>query len=400
MLKVFQMLNSSFVQPALRRPVAVLALTLSLSAPVAAQDLGAALSRAPEFSSFTAAIDRHDIAPTGPATIFAPTDEAFANLPEALRDRVSDSPEVMQSLLRAHIVPGASHEADALPVEMQTASGGRLLVTYSRGALTLRLAEPENTTDPEMVARARAMNSARVIAGGLNVDGMMVHAIDTVLIPLDLDTQLAAAEAGQESDAPASNDERTDFAEEIVQSDDGPTPDIAPVSEGDAGTDLTEQVDPGISPVPQEGTVVEIPPIVLLPDDATSDGAEGQEGQDRAGAQDGQSQSNTDSDSDSTQTASPTGDPAVDLASETISVSALLDRTVRNPAGDEVGTVTDVELSLASAQVTSLVVITDRGFLGLGENETQRVDVADVSIDPLDGAVIVPEGAFSSGSGD
>lgn len=54
------------------------------------------------------------------------------------------------------------------------------------------------------------------------------------------------------------------------------------------------------------------------------------------------------------------------------------------------GELTDVLVSLDTARLETLVVLVDAGFLGLGEDETRRVDVENVKIDPVSGTLIVP----------
>ncbi|MEM9794959.1 MAG: PRC-barrel domain-containing protein [Pseudomonadota bacterium] len=83
---------------------------------------------------------------------------------------------------------------------------------------------------------------------------------------------------------------------------------------------------------------------------------------------------------------------AVDLTAEDVPLSAILGLPARGADGSERGEVEDVIVSLATGRLVA-VVIGSGGLLGLG-GETERVDIADISIDALGGAVVVS----SSGS--
>ncbi len=374
-----------------------LAMILAVAPKAPAQDLAETLQRAPDLSGFAEGIRLTDVAPDGAATIFAPTNEAFLNLPHSLRDRLERHPDVMRDVLAAHVVPGARHEADDLPVEMETLAGQRMLATYTGGALTVRLAQPESAASPEAVMRARAANEARVVAGDLSADEALVHAVDAVLLPLGLEEALDLAEAGVDRQAPAAQDngadgqtaepEPTDFAGQIARAGDGESGGAA--QELDTYTYTVEIEEPRRDPsvaVPDEGRTVSVPRIVLSAPSDPEDGAQQDRPQQRAESQGG--------DADTQQGSAR----EIDVISGTISASRLLNRPVRDRSGAELGTVTDLMISLDTARIDSLVYEIDTGLLGLG-SDRRSVPIADVSIDPVDGAVVVPAGAAEGGDG-
>ena len=64
-----------------------------------------------EFASFLDALATTDQADTlrgpGPFTVFAPTNDAFAALPETVQEQLADDPELLEAVLSAHFANGA-----------------------------------------------------------------------------------------------------------------------------------------------------------------------------------------------------------------------------------------------------------------------------------------------------
>ena len=71
-----------------------------------------------EFTTLIAAIDRAGLESTlageGPFTVFAPSDEAFAQLPEGTVDSLLAEPDKLASVLTYHVVPGRVTAADVV----------------------------------------------------------------------------------------------------------------------------------------------------------------------------------------------------------------------------------------------------------------------------------------------
>ncbi len=66
---------------------------------------------------------------TGPFTVFAPTNDAFAKVPIDALHSVQDDPELLATVLTFHVVPGALKLADLQPGKLTTVSGLDLDVT-------------------------------------------------------------------------------------------------------------------------------------------------------------------------------------------------------------------------------------------------------------------------------
>lgn len=100
----------------------------------------------------------------GPFTLFAPTDEAFAQIPEVVRTAlVSDSAQLRQLLLN-HVVEGKLSAADVQAVDSaSTLAGGTVAVTSAEGEVRIDNAV---VTTPDLVA-----------------ENGVVHAVSAVLLP-------------------------------------------------------------------------------------------------------------------------------------------------------------------------------------------------------------------------
>jgi transforming growth factor-beta-induced protein len=99
----------------------------------------------------------------GPFTIFAPTDEAFADLPEGLLEELLDDPEALADILTYHVIEGrvfASDLADGL--EVTTVQGTTVTISLEGGA---------------------QVNDASITATDIFTANGVIHIIDAVLVP-------------------------------------------------------------------------------------------------------------------------------------------------------------------------------------------------------------------------
>lgn len=101
----------------------------------------------------------------GPFTVFAPTDAAFATLPEATLDSLLAEPAELARVLQFHVVPGRFTSADL--------TDGATLTTLLGDALTISIDGSGNTL----------VNGARIVNQDFNASNGVVHGIDSVLLP-------------------------------------------------------------------------------------------------------------------------------------------------------------------------------------------------------------------------
>ena len=117
----------------------------------------------------------------GPYTVFAPTEAAFAALPEDVRSGLesAEQRERLIALLSYHVVPGTVTAAD-MASAIERGAGGRAELATVTGA-NLRLSRDGDAIIVEDGAGGRA----RVTAPDQIQSNGVVHSIDTVLMPAD-----------------------------------------------------------------------------------------------------------------------------------------------------------------------------------------------------------------------
>ena len=99
----------------------------------------------------------------GPFTVFAPTDEAFAALPEGTIEGLLADPEALAAILTYHVVAGKVMSGDL--------SDGMMAATVNGGEITIM------TTDGVMV------NDANVVTADIETSNGVIHVIDKVILP-------------------------------------------------------------------------------------------------------------------------------------------------------------------------------------------------------------------------
>jgi uncharacterized surface protein with fasciclin (FAS1) repeats len=119
-----------------------------------------------ELSTLAAALDRAGLAQTlldGPYTVFAPSDDAFAKLPEGAVDSMLGSPETLANILGYHLVSGRITAAEVATRTSAPTIQGENLPISNNGAIRV--------------------DGARVVTGDIEATNGLVHVIDRVLLP-------------------------------------------------------------------------------------------------------------------------------------------------------------------------------------------------------------------------
>ncbi|HRW48758.1 MAG TPA: fasciclin domain-containing protein, partial [Caldilinea sp.] len=166
----------------------------------------------PQFSTLAAAVDAAGLgdalAGSDETTLFAPTNDAFADIPQAALDAVLADPEMLTQILLYHAVSGKVMSADLADGDVETLQGAPVAVEVGNGKVTV--------------------NGATVTTPDLEAVNGVVHAINAVLYPPPAEeaTEEAAAEAPTEAPAPAPEtvvDGSLDLADSIATSGAFPT---------------------------------------------------------------------------------------------------------------------------------------------------------------------------------
>ncbi len=141
------------------------------------------------FTTLVTAVTAADLAETlsgeGPFTVFAPTDDAFAALPEGMLETLLADPEgALTDVLLYHVVPGAVPAEAVVGLDSATTAGGEdIAIAVVDGVVTLN-------------------DSAKVIITDVEADNGIIHVIDAVITPPSMASEAlptiaeVAAEAG------------------------------------------------------------------------------------------------------------------------------------------------------------------------------------------------------------
>ena len=115
---------------------------------------------------------------TGPFTVFAPTDDAFAKLPAGTVDTLvkPESKETLTKILTYHVVAGKVSSKDLVKL-IKKGGGTATLKTVSGGTLTAKASGSTITLTDEKGGTATVTTADVFQKNGV------IHVIDTVLMP-------------------------------------------------------------------------------------------------------------------------------------------------------------------------------------------------------------------------
>ena len=101
---------------------------------------------------------------TGPFTVFAPTDEAFAKLPAGTVDALLKDKEKLASILTYHVVSGQVTAADAVKLtEAKTVNGQSFKIVAGKDGVMI--------------------DNANVVKTDIMTSNGVIHVIDSVILP-------------------------------------------------------------------------------------------------------------------------------------------------------------------------------------------------------------------------
>jgi len=99
----------------------------------------------------------------GPYTVFAPSDDAFARLPDGAVQSLLAAPDTLADVVNYHLVPGRMTAADiAGRISAETLQGEDLAIS-NHGVVRI--------------------DGARLVSGDLEASNGVIHVIDRVLLP-------------------------------------------------------------------------------------------------------------------------------------------------------------------------------------------------------------------------
>jgi uncharacterized surface protein with fasciclin (FAS1) repeats len=115
----------------------------------------------------------------GPFTVFAPTNDAFENLPAGTVETLlkPENKAKLTQVLTYHVVPGR-HDAASLMKAIKAGGGKATLKTASGGTLTASMNGPMN-----VVVKDESGNAANVSTYDVTQSNGVIHVVDAVLLP-------------------------------------------------------------------------------------------------------------------------------------------------------------------------------------------------------------------------
>lgn len=101
----------------------------------------------------------------GPFTVFAPTNAAFAKLPEGTLESLlkPENKEKLVNILKYHVMPGKVMAKDVKPGKVPTALGQEATVTVADGEVSI--------------------DDAKVVKTDIAASNGVIHVIDSVILP-------------------------------------------------------------------------------------------------------------------------------------------------------------------------------------------------------------------------
>ena len=122
------------------------------------------------FNTLAAALEAGGLIGTlkadGPYTVFAPTDEAFAKLPEGTVEMLllPENKDKLVEILTYHVVAGKVTAAEVVTLQTATTANG--------SDVTIRV-----------VDETVFINDSRVVATDIGASNGVIHVVDTVILP-------------------------------------------------------------------------------------------------------------------------------------------------------------------------------------------------------------------------
>ena len=131
-------------------------------------DIVGVATEAGSFSTLLTAVEAAGLVDTlqgaGPFTVFAPTDEAFAALPDGTLEALLADPEALSEVLLYHVVSGEVLAADVIGLDTATSvQGEEIAITVDGDAVTV--------------------NEANVVTTDISASNGVIHVIDQVILP-------------------------------------------------------------------------------------------------------------------------------------------------------------------------------------------------------------------------
>ncbi|MBW4506253.1 MAG: fasciclin domain-containing protein [Scytonematopsis contorta HA4267-MV1] len=162
------------VSDPLKTPAAPGATTNTTPGTTSANNLAEAVAANPSLSTLKNLLDETDLKDKldkeVPYTVFAPSDQAFAAIPEATREKLLQpkNREILKQVLSYHVVPGNLTASKLQPGKVQTLDNNPVNVQVDKTANQVKV------------------NDAKVIQPDIQASNGVIHVVDKVILPPNL----------------------------------------------------------------------------------------------------------------------------------------------------------------------------------------------------------------------
>lgn len=151
----------------MKKTLFAIAASTLIATSASAKDIVDTAVAAGQFNTLAAALQAAGLVDTlkgtGPFTVFAPTDAAFAKIPKADLDALLKDKAKLASVLTYHVVPGRLMAKDVKPGAVTTVQGSPVTVRTSGGKVMV--------------------DNAAVTKTDIAADNGVIHVIDSVILP-------------------------------------------------------------------------------------------------------------------------------------------------------------------------------------------------------------------------
>ncbi len=140
-----------------------------------------------DFSTLVAAVKAAELVDAlkgdGPLTVFAPTNEAFAELPDGVVEALllPENQDLLVDVLKYHVVSGEILSTDLETSSVESLNGGLAVQVTSEGVI---------------------VNNASVVQADIDASNGVIHVINRVLIPVGVATELQSRMASTSPSEP------------------------------------------------------------------------------------------------------------------------------------------------------------------------------------------------------
>jgi uncharacterized surface protein with fasciclin (FAS1) repeats len=153
--------------------IAVLAVPASVASAAGSKNIVETAAGNPQFSTLVSLVKKAGLVGTlsgkGPYTVFAPTNAAFAKVPKATLTMLGENKAMLKKVLLYHVLPGKVPASKVLKTKSAKTAEGEEVQFSVRG-------------------KSAYVNESKIVKTDIECSNGIIHVINAVLIPPDLES--------------------------------------------------------------------------------------------------------------------------------------------------------------------------------------------------------------------